>query len=81
VIFGAKPLENTADFFKGLKVKIEQVPLKPLLKGEFPSKAEQPFQQEARHLSREEAPGRGGFVVLLLLTCVRVPLSPSFPVF
>jgi hypothetical protein len=54
--------ENTADLFKGLKVKSEQVPLKPLLKGEFPSKAEQPFQQEARHLSREEAPGQGGKV-------------------
>jgi hypothetical protein len=57
-----KETENTADLFKGLKVKIEQVPLRPLLKGEFPSKAEQPFQQEARHLSREEAPGRGGKV-------------------
>jgi hypothetical protein len=57
-----KETENTADLFKGLKVKIEQVPLRPLLMGEFPSKAEQPFQQEARHLSREEAPGRGGKV-------------------
>jgi hypothetical protein len=57
-----KETENTADLFKGLKVKSEQVPLKPLLQGDFPSKAEQPFQQEARHLSREEAPGRGGKV-------------------
>jgi hypothetical protein len=57
-----KETENTADLFKGLKVKREQVPLKPLLKGEFPSKAEQPLQQEARHLSKEEAPGRGGKV-------------------
>ena len=57
-----KETENTADLFKGLKVKSEQVPLKPLLKGEFPSKADQPFQQEARHLSREEGPGRGGKV-------------------
>ena len=55
-----KETENTADLFKGLKVKSGQVPLKPLLKGEFPSKAEQPFQQEVKHLSREEAPGRGG---------------------
>jgi hypothetical protein len=57
-----KETENTADLFKGLKVKREQVPLKPLLKGEFPSKAEQPLQQEARHLSKEEAPGRRGKV-------------------
>ncbi len=57
-----KETENTAELFKGLKVKREQVPLKPLLKGEFPSKAEQPMQQETRHLSKEEAPGRGGKV-------------------
>ena len=30
------------------------------LEGEFPSKAEQPLQQEVRHLSKDEAPGRGG---------------------
>ena len=54
--------ENTAELFKDLKLRREQVPLKPLLWGEFPSAAEQPLQQEARHLSREEAPGRGGKV-------------------
>jgi hypothetical protein len=51
---------DTAELFKELKVRREQVPLKPLLKGEFPHKADQPMQQEVRHLSREEAPGRGG---------------------
>jgi hypothetical protein len=54
--------ENTAELFKDLKLRREQVPLKPLLWGEFPSAAEQPLQQEVRHLSREEAPGRGGKV-------------------
>ena len=57
-----KETENTAELFKELKVRRGQVPLKPLLKGEFPTKAEQPLQQEVRHLSREEAPGRGGKV-------------------
>ena len=57
-----KETKNTAELFRGLKLKRDQVPLKPLLKGEFPSKAEQPMQQETRHLSKEEAPGRGGKV-------------------
>jgi hypothetical protein len=51
---------DTAELFKELQIRKEQVPLKSLLKGEFPSKAEQPMQEEMRQLSREEAPGRGG---------------------
>jgi hypothetical protein len=51
---------DTAELFKELQIRKEQVPLKSLLKGEFPSKAEQPMQREMRQLSREEAPGRGG---------------------
>jgi hypothetical protein len=51
---------DTAELFKELKIRKEQVPLKSLLKGEFPSKAEQPMQEEMRQLPREEAPGRGG---------------------
>ena len=57
-----KETENTAELFKDLKLRREQVPLKPLLWGEFPSAAEQPLQQETRHLSKEESPGRGGKV-------------------
>ena len=53
---------NTADLFRKIKIRKDQVPLKPLLKGEFPSKAEQPMAAEVKHLSREEAPGRGGKV-------------------
>jgi hypothetical protein len=55
-----KETANTAELFKELKIKREQVPLKPLLEGKFPSKGEQPMAAEVRHLSREEAPGRGG---------------------
>lgn len=58
-----KETENTADLFNELKIRKDQVPLKPLLKGEFPSKGEhQPMDAEVKQLSREEAPGRGGKV-------------------
>lgn len=36
-----KETENTAELFKELRIKREQVPLKPLLKGEFPGRTEQ----------------------------------------
>jgi hypothetical protein len=55
-----KETGNTAELFKELRIKREQVPLKPLLKGEFPGRTEQLMSQEERQLSREEAPGRGG---------------------
>lgn len=55
---------NTSELFKELKIKREQIPLKPLLEGKFPDKGEeQPMATaEVRQLSREEAPGRGGKV-------------------
>jgi Protein of unknown function (DUF2795) len=55
-----KETERSADIFKELKIKSEQVPLKPLLKGEFPQKEEIPMAQEVKQLSPEESPGRGG---------------------
>jgi hypothetical protein len=56
-----KETEKSADIFKELKVRREQVPLKPLLKGKFPEKEEIPMAQEVKQLSPEEAPGgRGG---------------------
>src|ERR671931_226 len=56
-----KETERSADLFKELKIKREQVPLKPLLKGKFPEKEEIPMAQEVKQLSRKEAPGgRGG---------------------
>lgn len=55
-----KEFAKTAELFNDLKIRKEQVPLKPLLKGEFPSKDEIPFAQEIKTLSNDEAPGRGG---------------------
>ena len=55
-----KETENSADIFKELKIKREQVPLKPLLKGKFPEKDEIPMAQEVIQLSHEESPGKGG---------------------
>jgi hypothetical protein len=52
--------ETSADTFKELKVRKEEVPLKPLLKGNFPKKEEIPMAQEVKQLSKDEAPGRGG---------------------
>jgi hypothetical protein len=57
-----KESARTAELFNDLKIRKEQVPLKPLFKGKFPSKEEVPFAQEIKTLSDEEAPGRGGKV-------------------
>jgi hypothetical protein len=43
-----------------LKVRTEEVPLKPLLKGKFLAKEEIPMAHEVKHLSTNESPGRGG---------------------
>jgi hypothetical protein len=55
-----KETEKSADLFKELKIKREQVPLKPLLKGKFPEKEEIPMAQEVKQLSPEEYPGGKG---------------------
>jgi hypothetical protein len=55
-----KETEKSADLFKELKLKKEQVPLKPLLKGKFPGKGEVPMSQEVKELSKEEYPGAKG---------------------
>jgi hypothetical protein len=55
-----KETESSADMFKELKIRKEQVPLKPLLEGKFPQKGEIPMASEVKQLSKEEAPGRGG---------------------
>lgn len=52
--------DKSADMFKELKIRKEQVPLKPLLEGKFPEKEEIPMAREIKHLSKEESPGRGG---------------------
>ena len=55
-----KETERSADLFKELGLKKEQVPLKPLLKGKFPDKEEIPMSQEVKQLSKEEYPGGKG---------------------
>jgi hypothetical protein len=56
-----KETENTADMFKELKVRKEQLSLKPLMKGKFPNKGEIPMdQEEVKHLSKEQYPGGKG---------------------
>jgi hypothetical protein len=55
-----KETERSADIFRELKVKREQVPLKPLLKGRFPESGEIPMSQEVKQLSKDEYPGGKG---------------------
>jgi hypothetical protein len=55
-----KETERSADLFKELELRKEQVPLKPLLKGKFPGKGEVPMSQEVKELSKEEYPGAKG---------------------
>ena len=56
-----KETERSADLFKKLKLRKEQVPLKPLMKGKFPGKEEEvPMAQEVKHLSKQEYPGGKG---------------------
>jgi hypothetical protein len=52
--------EESADIFMELRIKREQVPLKPLLKGKFPEKEEIPMTQQVKQLSREVPGARGG---------------------
>jgi hypothetical protein len=57
---GEKESTQTAELFNQLKIRKEQIPLKPLFKGTFPSKEQVPFAQEVKTLSNDERPGRGG---------------------
>lgn len=52
--------ERSADLFNEIRLRKEQVPLKPLLKGKFPSKEEIPMTQEIKQLSKEDYPGGKG---------------------
>jgi hypothetical protein len=55
-----KETERSADLFKELRLRREQIPLKPLLKGKFPGKEDRPLSQEVKQLSKEEYPGAKG---------------------
>jgi hypothetical protein len=51
---------NTADLYKELKVKKDQIPIKPLLGGKFPNKEELESSEVVRKLSKDDTPGRKG---------------------
>jgi hypothetical protein len=56
-----KESQRSADLFNELKVKRDEVPLKPIFEGKFPSKKEVPAAAEVKQLGKEERPGgRGG---------------------
>ena len=55
-----KESKRSADLFAELKVKREQVPLKPIFEGKFPSKEEVPVAAEVKLLGKEEYPGGKG---------------------
>jgi hypothetical protein len=52
---------NSTDLYKELKVKRNQIPIKPLLKGKFPNKEDLDASvANVKKLSRDEIPGRKG---------------------
>ena len=56
-----KESQRSADLFKELKIRREQVPLKPVFEGIFPRKSEIPIPGEVKKLRNDEYPGgRGG---------------------
>ena len=56
-----KENKNTADMFKELKIKKEEIPLHPFLKGKFPKEEEIPMSQGVKEIPSEKAPGiKGG---------------------
>src|SRR5438874_2144808 len=58
-----KESQRSADLFKELNVRREQVPLKPIFEGRFPKKEEIPVTSEVKHLGKDEyVGGRGGKV-------------------
>ena len=56
-----KETKNNADIFKELKIKREEIPLQPFLKGEFPKKDEIPMSIQIKEIPSKHAPGvKGG---------------------
>ena len=55
-----KESKLSSDLFKELHVRREQVPLKPIFKGDFPRKEEIPTPDEVKKLGKDEYPGRKG---------------------
>ena len=56
-----KENRNSADIFKELKIKKEEIPLQPFLKGKFPKKEEIPMSNGIKRIPSDKAPGvKGG---------------------
>jgi uncharacterized protein DUF2795 len=55
-----KESKLSSDLFKELQIRREQVPLKPIFKGDFPREEEIPIPDEVKKLGRDEYPGRKG---------------------
>jgi hypothetical protein len=55
-----KETERSADLFKELKIRKEQIAVKPFIQGRFPEEEEVPMAAEVKHLSKEQYPGKGG---------------------
>lgn len=70
-----KESENTAELFKELRIRKEQVPLRPLLRGEFPARSDMASVNE-REVWRKKTPERGGKVGQRARTA-RVPSAAS----
>ena len=51
---------RSADLFKELRIRREQVPLKPIFEGKFPTKKEIPIPGEVKKLGKDEYPGGKG---------------------
>lgn len=56
-----KENKNSADLFKELKIKKEEIPLKSFFKGKFPKEKEIPLSKSVKEIKSEKAPGvKGG---------------------
>ena len=70
-----KENENTAELFRELRIRKEQVQLRPLLKGEFPARSDMASVNE-REVWKKKAPERGSKVGQRVAT-TKVPSSAS----
>ncbi len=58
-----KESQRSADLFKELHIRREQVPLKPIFEGKFPKKEDIPVSAEVKKLGKDQYPGgKGGKV-------------------
>jgi hypothetical protein len=56
-----KENRNSADIFKELKIKKEEIPLQPFLKGKFPKEEDIPMSRGIKEIPSDKAPGvKGG---------------------